>query len=102
LNPREGGNQTDHRTIRTTYDPSNPPTLCVQNYRKEEEGRGVLVNNNRIGGKRLDFTSRTGENSVLEQPGISRATANDPFGQYSYPTRKPYLTEEGNEKQGLT
>jgi hypothetical protein len=50
----------------------------VQNYRKEEEGRGVLVNNNRIGGKRLDFTSRSGENSVLEQPGISRGTANDP------------------------
>jgi hypothetical protein len=49
----------------------------VQNYRKEEEGRGVLVNNNRIGGKRLDFTSRSGENSVLEQPGISRGTAND-------------------------
>jgi hypothetical protein len=47
----------------------------VQNYRKEEEGRGVLVNNNRIGGKRLDFTSRSGENSVLEQPGISWGTA---------------------------
>jgi hypothetical protein len=42
----------------------------VQNYKKEEEfqGRGFLVNNNRIGGKKLDF-SRNEENNALEEPG---------------------------------
>ena len=49
----------------------NPYTYLLQNYKKEEEsgGRGVLVNNNRIGGKKLEFT-RNNENSVLEDPGI--------------------------------
>ncbi len=42
----------------------------MQNYKKEEEfqGRGFLVNNNRIGGKKLDF-SRNEENNALEEPG---------------------------------